>query len=663
MNFLNLFNILCIIGIINSLSYLFRGSKKPIGVFCGLVGYYSEKPMNPSTFKLLMIYNKERGTDSTGICANNKIFKDTIPADKFFPKFNFNFNNSNCKIVLGHVRKQSQGGYKLEKAHPVGVYDENQLLGDLFSDPDKDVNYGNYYQLLPELVLVMNGTVSNCRDLCDDFEVRFNHMHSDTESIALILRKLGKDNYKKLLEKYLGASTMMWYWTDEPNKLYISKDPDRPLYLLAENDECWISSMDEPLKAIAQDKENVKFFEDEFAYIFTDGKISQKLPFVKRKASTTTTGQSTTHSRSSSNPSYSGSSAATATQTQTSATVKEKASKISNKYIQWDPAQGRYYKDDQPMNGEFVLDDEGQEVALNQGGEVYYFFCGYLLNNAKVYDELMAEFGKKGTKVDGKRFFKAESGYTATRVSHMTQTPIRSWVGKSTIWWNVGSMSSIKYTWPFIGVEVEYSDGEKVGQKLPKEVLPAKILRDPVMKTTDAIVQVIKHCFDSNSFIDYEFMQAAVVEALGLEAGTSKDDVLNKILTFFEKRNLASKEFCNYLYQLAGANDYVITNAIEFKVINEFVRTVSSKEFELLDTSHDVVYKEIFISSPSELMKPFLEPLSNELEKERMIDSLAVHLHECSIVSASLLIEYFSCVDYKNKLELLDKIHDKWKKQ
>ena len=108
---------------LNIILSLFRKRKSGY-LFCGMVGYCGDVPADPNLLKLMMLYNQERGEDSTGFAINNVITKDTIKVSKFLMKNPINIapEDENFTFVA-HARKRSSGGATFkELAHPFGMY-------------------------------------------------------------------------------------------------------------------------------------------------------------------------------------------------------------------------------------------------------------------------------------------------------------------------------------------------------------------------------------------------------------------------------------------------------------------------------------------------------------------------------------------------------------
>lgn len=236
-------------------------------LFCGMVGFCGDHPGDPNLLKLMMIYNQERGEDSTGFAINNQITKDTEKVIKFLTKnaIIISENDENYSFIA-HARKRSSGSStSKELAHPFGMY--------------KDGIEKEKY----DLILAMNGTLTNTEAMAKHFEVDYkSHLNSDTQILTRIMTKLGEKEYTKALESYDGTATLLFFTPKYPNTLMVYKDPERPLfYWQKAKNEMYISSMEEPLQVIGADPLDIHSFADNILYRINKGKITKSIE-IKR---------------------------------------------------------------------------------------------------------------------------------------------------------------------------------------------------------------------------------------------------------------------------------------------------------------------------------------------------------------------------------------------
>lgn len=193
---------------------------------CGLAGFTGKKPVNIDKMRLLVLANKERGSDSTGIYGTQR-FRQVAPADQFITEQGFETAIKNAKHVVAHTRKKSSGAVNKESAHPfrIGI-GEDSLVG------------------------AHNGTLwlHNLKKACEKFELEEPEV--DSELIFQALHKFKSETgvldfkvlteidghmalafvYKGLLHLYRRDSRPLHY-AQTPEGIYFSSEP-RPLYMI-----------------------------------------------------------------------------------------------------------------------------------------------------------------------------------------------------------------------------------------------------------------------------------------------------------------------------------------------------------------------------------------------------------------------------------------------
>ena len=249
------------------LKKFFKLKSNSSALFCGITAYCGSEPANPNIIKMIMMYNEERGEDSTGWAVNNVITKDTEKVKKFITQHELVTSDEDENYtIVAHARKASSGHkYSKELAHPFGVY-----IG--------EVEKEKY-----DLVLAMNGTLTNANLLSEKWGVEFKvGTNSDTQMLARAMAKLGEEDYTEALELYDGTATLAFFSPKYQNTLMIYKDPERTLfYWCASESQMYISSMEEPLVAIGAQKLEVKSFEANTLYTIVGGKIKVEKKIVR----------------------------------------------------------------------------------------------------------------------------------------------------------------------------------------------------------------------------------------------------------------------------------------------------------------------------------------------------------------------------------------------
>ncbi len=218
---------------------------------CGICGFSGAKGkvLNQDKIKLLLLANQERGKDSLGyFTPTGGIVKELGKADEVMSKKDFAIPESN--LFIGHIRAATIGFVNKDNAHPF--------------------HYGN-------VVLAMNGTLSNHWDLCRAYKLDWSKFDVDSQVLAAMLNI---DQSKESLTKILGGCAIL-YTDTNTNKLYCYRNSDRPLYRGALDDCIYISSIESSLKVIGCT--NVKEFKQDILYEIQDGVILQHSK-VKRAA-------------------------------------------------------------------------------------------------------------------------------------------------------------------------------------------------------------------------------------------------------------------------------------------------------------------------------------------------------------------------------------------
>lgn len=364
---------------------------------CGIVAYIGKNTVDTAKFKLLLLLNKDRGEDSTGLCFNKMVYKTTESVDKFLVKTPINFPNEKG-VVLGHVRKASVGYKKVGQAHPVAVYPGGLLLEQVIAETPEGALLPE-----PEFVLVMNGTVINIRELSEEYNTNYSTGDSDTEHIALILFKLGKEDYKEFFSKYEGACTGIFYWTNEINKVYVVKDIERPLFVYKDKKgDIWLSSKEDSLTSVCIDGAKkdfeIKAFKDNNIHIYKNNELTESISFTKLKKKVTY-GGTNSNTGAGTNNFYNGHNNSANKYRFLSAQLKELIENSKSKFgvdIIYDITECRYYT----RNGSFLDPIHGNHklpMKTIEDKKVIYkqvslnFIAGFLVSDDTKYIKLLEE--------------------------------------------------------------------------------------------------------------------------------------------------------------------------------------------------------------------------------------------------------------------------------
>lgn len=207
---------------------------------CGIIAFSgkSKSKFNLDKLQLLILMNQyERGKDSFGYWTKDGLEKTGDSAAKYLEKYTIYEHNT----FIGHVRASTVGTISKRNAHP-------------FQSGD--------------IVAVHNGTLINHRNLFFEYKVNFSDWHVDSEIFAVALNK---DKNPEIFSKAQGAMAVVFTDVKSPEKIYVYRNDERPLYYGFINEDMYISSLSEALSIICC--ENIEQFETEKLYTIKYGEI------------------------------------------------------------------------------------------------------------------------------------------------------------------------------------------------------------------------------------------------------------------------------------------------------------------------------------------------------------------------------------------------------
>jgi hypothetical protein len=254
-------------------------------LYCGLFGYCSDSPPDIDKLKILGILNEERGKHSAGMYVGDEIIKDTgtftnlIRRNDIYKEvYDMSTGDAYDNVdytVIGHTRQPSAGmGSTKHQAHPFGIVNPED-------------QYGDY-----KLVGAHNGTITNWKELCKDFDVDIKAEKIEVDSLGLLT--ILADKKFDVLNKYEGGAAILWTYPSTKNTLFVFKGAtkgfatsvnfieDRPLFYWRTKkdgkDAIYISSLKESLYCIGGENNNVLPFDSNYIYAINAGVIT-KLKF------------------------------------------------------------------------------------------------------------------------------------------------------------------------------------------------------------------------------------------------------------------------------------------------------------------------------------------------------------------------------------------------
>lgn len=234
---------------------------------CGIFGYNGSKRPSLDKIRILGIYNKSRGTDSSGLMVGKEVYKR-------LGNFNLFLENTEIKqkfetnTVIGHTRKSSSGAINLENAHPFSFVFREQK---------------NF-----PVAGVHNGTIYNIDEIQEKYKVS-----TKLKVDSAILIKALIENPKKvgnILKDYRGNAALLINDTREKNTLWVFKGAsknyesatalveERPLYMWVKSEnEKYFSSMKDSLQAIGAKEKEIEDLPTNVLMKFKDGKIEKEI--------------------------------------------------------------------------------------------------------------------------------------------------------------------------------------------------------------------------------------------------------------------------------------------------------------------------------------------------------------------------------------------------
>ena len=208
---------------------------------CGLTGFSGKKNFHSDKIKMLMLANMTRGVHATGMFSKGEIIKEADDAITFLAVHDI----PEEKIFLGHDRAATVGNKTNAKnAHP---FKYNNIVG------------------------MHNGTLKNHWDIVRANGKSYNDFDVDSQVLIYFL-SVQKDF--KILQEFEGAAAIIWHDTTKPNRLYVFRNNERPLFRGYRKEGMYISSIEESLEMIGC--ERVQSFKTQYLYVIEDGEINVK---------------------------------------------------------------------------------------------------------------------------------------------------------------------------------------------------------------------------------------------------------------------------------------------------------------------------------------------------------------------------------------------------
>lgn len=211
---------------------------------CGQLGYSGVKPFDSRKIALLAYLNAfERGMDSTGIYSpKNGLFKTKENGCDVFTLGKHTVKEDN--LLMAHFRAATVGNKEVKNAHPF--------------------QRGRY-------ILQHNGTLTNHWDILKKYNLNFADYWVDSDVICGAIEACG--DITEVLKQINGGAAIIIHDIEQPNRLYVFRNKERPLWKGYIDGQMYISSIWQSLFLIGCIA--IKEFKPDTLYTIEEGAIKQ----------------------------------------------------------------------------------------------------------------------------------------------------------------------------------------------------------------------------------------------------------------------------------------------------------------------------------------------------------------------------------------------------
>lgn len=343
---------------------------------CGLFGYTGKIPAKPHAIKLLWIFSRYRGTDSTGLYRNKLIYRtwndyhSRKSGDSIDAVYGLTLRETvEHHTIIGHCRAKSVGFVTENNTHPFEYKLDN----------------GRW-------IFAHNGTIKNIEALAKHYNIPRQYTETDSQTFGHILAERGFD----VLKEYTGTAAFSLYNEDE-DTLYLWRgaskhdrnliENERPLYLYQGRNYYYWASDANYLATAMNTERNIVEIEPNTLYKIQNGFIIDSVVYDRNDVISYYVAPPAVNNN---RDIFAYDSRKDRKKFKTKPTVvvpyEPNPQNIARGGVYfW---KGLYYRQGHILSGIYELREDGIIPKNNESGIDYYFYEGYLLRSVGVYNKL-----------------------------------------------------------------------------------------------------------------------------------------------------------------------------------------------------------------------------------------------------------------------------------